>query len=727
MAIYFKDDIFYLETPDTSYIFGLYKEKFLLHLYWGKKILGKIDIEKSIPSKTTLQGLGITYDDIFATDGALPMEYSAFGSCDIREPGVHIRYSDGSTVSRFEYKGYTISKGKPDIKGLPSSYAEDESEADTLEIELFDSLKKITLKLVYTVYNTCDIIAKHVKIINDSNEACMVERAFSSCFDMANDSYDMITLSGGWAKECHIKRTPLFYGLSMVDSKRGQSSHQHNPFFALAEKNADENKGNVYGFSLVYSGNFKAACEVNEAEMIRTNLGINDFNFNWKLNPDEEFSTPESLLTYSDKGIGSMSRTFNKFVRTRICRGKYRDARRPILLNNWEATYFDFDEEKIMSIAKKAKEAGVELLVLDDGWFGKRNSDTCSLGDWYVNKDKLPFGIDGLAKKINKEGLKFGLWFEPEMISPDSDLYREHPDWCIHTPGRHKSLSRTQYTLDLSRDDVCDYIIGVFDYYLKNANIEYVKWDMNRSMTEVYSDSYAPDRQGEIYHRYMLGLYKVLDTIMKKFPDVLFEGCASGGGRFDLGMLCFFPQIWTSDNSDAIERLYIQYGTSLVYPASSMGAHVSAVPNHQVQRVCSVKTRGDIAMMGAFGYELDLNTLTDEEFEEVKKQVEYSKKYSSIIQKSDLYRLKSPFDSNFTSFEFVSEDKDNVFVLFANILSQSNCIMQNIKLMGIDDEDVYKDIDSGEEYTGSFLKNIGLFFENQSGDFKTQLITLKRI
>ncbi len=727
MSIKFSNNTFYLNTPNTSYIFGIYKNKLLVHLYYGKSITGEIVMDDALPTipYRALVPNSVGVSD--ASDAVLPMEYPTFGSCDFRESAIELHFCDGSMISKFEFAGYNISKGKPDICGLPSAYIESEDEADTLEVELYDSLKQITVKLIYTVYNTCDIITKSVKIINNSNDSCKVKRALSSCFDVPNDGYEMITLNGDWARERHVSRVPLFRGYSGIDSKRGASSHQHNPFFALVDKNADEERGNVYGFSLVYSGNFKAGAEVCEVNTVRPLIGINDYRFAWTLNQSEEFCTPEAIITFSDQGIGGMSRTLNKFVRTRICRGKFRDTRRPVLLNNWEATYFDFDEDKIIAIAQKAKEVGVELVVLDDGWFGKRNSDKCSLGDWVVNRDKLPNGIDGLAKKINDMGLKFGLWFEPEMVSPDSDLYRAHPDWCIHTKGRDRSLSRNQLTLDLSRDDVCDYIIDTISRHLTEANIEYIKWDMNRYMSEAGSELLGFEHSGEFYHRYILGLYRVLDALTSKFPEVLFEGCASGGGRFDLGMLYYHPQIWTSDDSDAIERLYIQYGTSLVYPVSTMGAHVSASPNHQVRRLTPLKTRADVAMMGAFGYELDLNTLTDDEIKAVKAQVDFNKKYSCIIQKSDLYRLKSPFNSNFAVFEFVSEDKNDVFVLFANILGEPNTILHNIKLQGIDDNDTYKDEETGKTYTGNFLKNIGLYFKNNKGDFQTEFIKLVRI
>ncbi len=496
-------------------------------------------------------------------------------------------------------------------------------------------------------------------------------------------------------------------------------------FFALARKNTDEFSGSVYGFALVYSGNFTAGAELDAWGGARAYLGISDFNFRWILEPGEKLQAPEVIMTYSAEGFNGMSQTFHRLVRKRVCRGEFRDAPRPVLINNWEATYFDFDEDKIVKIAKTAKELGVDLMVLDDGWFGKRDNDNCSLGDWYPHKRKLPEGIGGLAEKINAMDMKFGLWFEPEMVSPDSDLYRAHPDWILHTADITPSRGRNQYVLDLSRSDVCDYIIGFLTDILKNNPISYVKWDMNRSMTEVGSALLSCEKQQETAHRYMLGLYRVLETVTTAFPNVLFEGCAGGGGRFDLGMFYYYPQFWTSDNTDAVERMFIQYGTSMLYPTSVTGAHVSAVPNHQLKRVTSIKTRGDMAMLGRFGYELDLDTLTAEEKAEVKDQIRFYKKWGEIIHKSDMYRLMSPFDTNQFAVEFLSEDKKYVIVAFASVLGIVQARFERLYLKGLDKDATYKRLDNGRLYGGDMLAGIGLNMKNK-GDFSSEIIIFEK-
>lgn len=721
-----KNKIFNISTPDTTYLCGLYEDKFLVHIYYGRKITSTFRIEdvykyelKAFSPNVVCGGEELVSDDL------LQAEYPCYGSADLRKPAFHARYKDGSTVTKLEYKGHKITKGKPKLAGLPSAYIEQTDEADTLEIELYDSLTGLSIILMYTAYNTCDIITRSVRAVNGGGGDIEILKIMSMNLDMFDSEYDFVHLSGAWARERHINSAPLFAGNQNIDSARGMSSHYHNPFFALARKNADEFSGGVYGFGLVYSGNFTGGVEVNPWGTSRAYLGINDFNFRWILKPGEEFQTPEVIMTYSDNGFNRMSQTFHKLIRKRLCRGKYRDSERPVLINNWEATYFDFDEEKILNIAKTAKELGVELMVLDDGWFGKRNSDNCSLGDWYPDKNKLPDGIGGLAKKINALGMKFGLWFEPEMASPDSDLYRAHPDWILHTKNREPSQGRHQYILDLSRSDVCDYIIEFMSNILENNPIAYVKWDMNRSMSEAGSALLAAERQQETAHRYMLGLYHILETLTTKFPDVLFEGCSGGGGRFDLGMFYYYPQFWTSDNTDAVERMYIQYGTSMLYPSSVMGAHVSAVPNHQLSRTTPIKTRGDIAMLGRFGYELDLAKLSDEEKEIVKEQIKNYKKWGQIIHNADMYRLMSPFDSNYFGMEFLSDDKRYVIVVFASIMGKPEAKFEKLYLQGLDNSASYKNIDTGVQYGGDVLSNIGISMKNK-GDFTSEVMIFER-
>lgn len=509
------------------------------------------------------------------------------------------------------------------MDGLPATYVETDEEAETLEIYLEDKVINATLVLSYTVFKEYGAIARNVRIINNGDKKLVLDRALSMCLDMPDHDYEMVHLSGTWARERHIKTRKLEHGIQEVYSARGASSPHHNPFIALKREDATEQKGDVYGFNLVYSGNFLAQVEVDHYDAARVLMGINPFDFTWTLEEGESFQTPEAVMVYSDKGLNGMSGTYHKLYRNRLCRGEWRDKDRPVLINNWEATYFDFNEDKILEIAKASKELDIELFVLDDGWFGERNDDLKGLGDWYVNKEKLPTGIKGLAKKINDMGMQFGLWFEPEMVNKDSNLYRKHPDWIIQVPDRKNSPGRNQHVLDFSRKEVRDYIYEMMADTLRKAPITYVKWDMNRNMTEIGSAALSSDRQRETSHRYILGLYEMLDKLVMEFPHVLFESCASGGGRFDAGMLYYMPQTWTSDNSDAIERLNIQYGTSYVYPVSTMGAHVSAVPNHQLRRVTSLNTRGSVAVFGAFGYELNVKEMTEEEKRIVKKQVAF--------------------------------------------------------------------------------------------------------
>jgi len=720
-----ESKIFNISTKNTSYLFAVTNKGILLHIYYGKKIkqLNSLNHIIEFTSKA-FSSTDIPESD--ASTDLLPMEYPCYGSVDLRTPAFNAIYEDGSTVTVLSYKSHEIIDGKPELKGLPSTYVEDNNEAQTLIITMHDSLKNIDIKLYYTAFNEHDAIAKHVEIVNTSTETVSITSALSSSIDFHEADYDFVHLHGAWARERHIQRVPLINGNVSVDSKRGSSSHHHNPFFALASKNADEDNGEVYGFNLIYSGNFIAGTEVNAYNTARAYIGLNPFNFCWQLKPAETFVTPETVLVYSDNGFGKMSRTYHKLYRTRLAKGKYRDTKRPVLINNWEATYFDFNEEKILNIAKKAKEVGVELMVLDDGWFGKRDIDNCSLGDWVVDKNKLPDGIGSLATKINDLGMKFGLWFEPEMVSPDSDLYRAHPDWCLHVNGRKRNECRNQLILDLSRDDVCDYIIKAVSAILKSAPISYVKWDMNRNMSEIGSALLPANQQREVTHRYMLGLYRVLETITSTFPDILFESCSGGGGRFDGGMMYYMPQCWTSDNTDAIERLYIQHGTSLVYPVSSMGAHVSAVPNHQTGRTTDIRMRGDVATFGRFGYELDLSTLTDEEICIVKEQIIRYHELEDVIHHGEMYRLKSPYNGNIVSWEFVSDDNETVILAIYTILCKVQGPYYKIKLKGLDADAMYTDTVTGTSYAGDVLMNIGYNFDINK-DFNSEIKVFKKI
>lgn len=718
-----KEQVFHLKTSNTSYVMKVWRGKYLAHVYWGKKI-NDFSMENALLSRTS--GWSPMTDNEGYTLDFISQEYPTSCGSDYGMPAIKAVYDDGSRTVELVYEGYKLSKGKPVLKGLPATYVESEDEAETLEITLKDKVKNLKVILMYTVFNDYDAIARSVRVVNESEKDILLEKVLSGSVDFEESDYDLITLSGAWGRERRIERGPIRSGVQSIDSKRGSSSHYLNPFFAMCSKNANEEYGDVYGYNLVYSGNFTAGVEVSLSYKSRAYMGINDYDFSWKLEPNDEFTSPEMIMVYSDKGFGQMSRTFHKLYRKRLVRGKYRDEVRPILVNNWEATYFDFTEEKIVNLAKDAKELGIELLVLDDGWFGKRNDDKSSLGDWYVNREKLPLGIDGLAKRVNEEGLKFGLWLEPEMISVDSDLYRAHPDWCIHVPNRVRCEARNQLILDLSREEVCAYVKDAVNKILKEANISYVKWDMNRNMSQFGSAGLPADRQKEMPHRYMLGLYSILEDIISNNPDVLFEGCSGGGGRFDPGMLYYMPQIWASDDTDAVERLYIQYGTSLAYPISAMGAHVSAVPNHQTNRATSLKIRGDVAMSGNFGYELDLTKFTDEEKEEVKKQIEQYKELRAFLPKSDMYRLKSPYEGNDTAWMFISEDGSDIFAAYFRILCKVNGGIYRMKFKALDENEIYRVVNEDKEYTGAELMYIGLEVD-MHGDYTSKTWRLKKV
>lgn len=727
MSIIFneKEKVFHLQTPNTSYIMNVARDKYLCHGYWGKRI-DTIDMENAMLYRWIgFSPMTDNEDKTYSLD-FMPQEFPTGCGTDYRIPAISVVFEDGSRNTKLLYEGYKITSGKPKLPGLPATYVENSAEADTLEITLFDSLKKLKVILMYNVYNEIDVITRSVKVINEGNENIILEKIESASVDFENSDYDLITLPGAWGRERHIERQGLRSGIQSIESRRGASSHQLNPFFAMAAKGAQEEYGDVYGFNLVYSGNYTAGVEVDQIYKSRAWIGINDYDFSWKLESGQEFQAPEAVLVYSNQGFGQMSRTLHKLYRRRLVRGKYRDEVRPILANNWEATYFDFNEEKILGLAKEAADLGIELLVLDDGWFGKRNGDDNSLGDWFVNKEKLPDGIAQLSKKVNEYGIMFGLWFEPEMVSPDSQLYRAHPDWCIHVPDRMRTECRNQLTLDLSRKEVCDYIVETVSEVLDSASIGYVKWDMNRHMSELGSAGLSSERQKEMAHRYMLGLYDVFERIVTSHPDVLFESCSGGGGRFDPGMLYYMPQTWTSDDTDAVERLYIQYGTSLAYPISAMGSHVSAVPNHQANRVTSLKMRGDVAMSGNFGYELDLMKFTEEEKTEVRKQVQQYKELRTFIQSGDMYRLKSPFEGNTTSWMFISEDKCHIFAAYFRILCEVNSGPARMKFTALDPNALYEVVGEGKTYGGGELMNIGLVVDFW-GDYQSKTWRLKKL
>jgi len=722
-----KKKIFHLKNEEISYVIKILKNGQLGHLYWGKKIkkaerLARYDISQHRP----YEAYALKDDTGFILEN-IAREYPSFGQSDFREPAYQTEAENGSIISDLKYQDHQIYSGKKELAGLPSTYVEKESEAETLEITLYDEVTDLEVVLSYTVFNDYPIITRSANFKNQGQQKLNLKRALSMSVDFENKDFELLQLSGAWGRERDIIRRPLEQGITRIDSKRGGSSHQQNPFVALVEPETDEYRGEAYGYSLVYSANFIAQAERNHYGKTRLTMGINPFTFNWLLESGESFQTPEVVMNYSDRGLNKMSQNFHQLYRSRLVRGKHRDKQRPVLINNWEGTYFDFDTDKILEMAAAAAEVDLELFVLDDGWFGKRNDDTSSLGDWYVNEEKLPGGLEYLAQEINKLGMDFGLWFEPEMISPDSDLYREHPEWAIQVPERKSSESRQQLILDLSRSDVQDYIIERVSAILEKADIAYVKWDMNRPMTEYGSLELKAEHQSELNHRYILGLYRVLEEITSSFPEVLFESCAGGGGRFDPGMLHYMPQTWTSDDTDAVERLKIQYGTSLVYPASSMGAHVSAVPNHQVERSTSLKMRYDVASFGNLGYELDLTELNEKEMEAVKKQVNNYKEIRELVQFGDFYRLRSPFAGNFTAWSYLSQDQEEVLAGFYQVLATPNPKEETLKLKGLDPDRDYKELNSGEIYGGDELMNFGIKVPYLKEDFSSRVWRFRQI
>ena len=694
MAIIFHEEsrCFHLYNNEVSYIMRIMENEQMENLYYGKRIHDKEDFtyfhDEAMRSQMSV---------CIPEPGILSMqytrqEYPVYGTGDYRSPALCIAQENGSRIVNFVYASHEIYKGKKEILPLPATYVESEDEAESLEITLHDEVMDTDLILTYTIYADYPVITRNARFEQKGNSKIVLERAMSASVEFLDMDYEMVQLSGAWSRERYVKNRKLEMGIQAVQSLNGTCcGAEHNPFVALKRVHTTENQGEVYGFSLVYSGNYLAQVEVSTFDMTRVMLGINPEDFCWELKQGESFQTPEVVMVYSDKGLNKMSQTYHRLYRKRLMRGEWRDKARPILLNNWEATYFDFNEEKILNIAKKAKEAGVELFVLDDGWFGARNDDYRGLGDWYVNLDKLPDGISGLSRKVEELGLKFGLWVELEMVNKDSDLYRAHPDWIISAPERFESHARHQNVLDFSRKEVVDYIYEMIAKVIRESSISYIKWDMNRYMTEPYSKGTDSSQQGKVMHKYILGVYDLYTRLTTEFPEILFESCASGGARFDPAMLYFAPQTWTSDDTDASERTTIQYGTSYVYPIVSMGSHVSAVPNHQLHRITPIETRANVAYFGTFGYELDLNLLSEAEMERVKKQITFMKEYRNLIQvDGDFYRLLSPFEGNETSWMVVSQNKEQAVVGFYQRLNKVNASWLRLKLAGLDENTLYE-------------------------------------
>lgn len=738
MAInyYENEKVFKLDTLNSSYVIGIVDiEGFVGHIYYGPRIeshdiayLMRCSEPPFVPSANARDRL--SFLDCF------PMEYPTHGLGDFREGAISVRTENGTSALALFYKEHKIYKGKKQLEGLPATFG-NEDEVSTLELVCEDKILGLTVVLSYSVFEDTDAIARSVRVINDNEKPIYLTRIMSMSFDMDNEDYDLITLHGSWARERHINRRPVSLGFQGVSSIRGESSHQEHPFMALVSHNADQRQGEAYGMSFVYSGNFLAKTCVGQFDNLRVMMGIHPEDFSWKLEQGETFTAPEVVMVHSSEGIGGMSRSFHDLFRRHLIRGEYKNKKRPILINNWEATYFDFNTDKLISIAREASRLGIEMLVMDDGWFGHRNDDNSSLGDWFVNENKLPGGLDKLVSEVNKLGMKFGIWFEPEMISPDSDLYREHPDWAIAIPGRTPGLCRNQYVLDLTREEIVDYVYGRLEAILSSANIEYVKWDMNRQLSDIYSASLPADRQGELYHRYVLGVYKLQEKLISRFPHLLLENCSGGGARFDAGMLFYSPQIWCSDDTDAIERLEIQEGTSIVYPLSAMGAHVSDCPNHTVGRNTPFATRGYVALAGTFGYELDVTKIPEADRDMIPSQVKMYHSYNDIVREGDYYRLASYSENHkYDAYMVVTKDKKEALLTFVQVINRANCHSRNVKLQGLDANKKYKltyvddtaDTSKGEGireiYTGEELMKAGLIIQNPWGDYMGKLIYL---
>ncbi len=726
---------FHLSNGKISYLIKVLPNGQLGQLYFGKAIHDSGDFDHLLEMHhRPMTSWVFEGNNLFSLEHTR-QEYPSYGTTDYRRPAVEVLQTNGSRIIDLVYVSHTVTPGKPKLERLPATYCEEPGEAETLTILLRDELIGLEAELSYTLFAQYAAVARSVRLVNHGIQNLHLAQAMSLSLDLPDSDYEFIHFSGAWARERHMKVRRLEQGVQAVDSARGNSSHNHNPFIMLRRPGTTETQGEVIGFSLVYSGNFLAQAEVDTWDTTRVTMGINPFGFDWKLAPEEAFQTPEAVMVYSCEGMGDMSRTFHRLYRSRLARGQWRDKPRPILINNWEATYFDFTEEKLVAIAKTAKADGVELFVLDDGWFGARSNDFAGLGDWQANTSRLARGITGLAERIDALGMKFGLWFEPEMVNKDSDLYRAHPDWIISVPGRRASHGRNQYVLDFSRPEVVDNIYGQMAKILSEAKVSYIKWDMNRSISEPFSNALPADRQGELFHRYILGVYDLYDRLTTNFPHVLFESCASGGGRFDPGLLYYAPQGWASDNSDAVCRMKIQYGTSFCYPISSIGAHVSAVPNHQVYRDTPIATRANVAHFGTFGYELDLNKLSDDERGQVREQIKFMKEYREVLQFGDFYRLQSPFDGNFLAWMVVSPDKKTALVGWYKVLNEVDGPFRRVRLQGLDPAFRYR-VDGGPGHYGDELMNAGLVvtdsaagqcqsFERESCDFDSHIFVLK--
>lgn len=726
MAITVKDKIFNLETENTLYQMKVDRFGVLNHLWYGEKTDCCMDYLLDYPDAGFSGNIYEAENERTYSLNTLPQEYSTSGVGDFRISAISVTHEDGSNALDLRVREYQIKKGKYEIPGLPAVYAK-EDEAETLEITLKDTATEAEVILKYGVFEKEDVITRSVVVKNSGKTPIVINKVHSMCLDIPYGDWEWMHFYGRHTMERQAERVPVLHGISESSSSRGTSSHHQNPAVLLCEKDCTETNGHCIGAALMYSGGFQAQVEKDQLEQVRLVMGIHPDTFEWTLEAGEAFYTPEVILSCSTTGFAKLSQNFHHIIRNHVCRGTYQLSSRPVLINNWEATYFDFNEEKILNIARQASKLGIDMMVLDDGWFGKRDDDCSGLGDWFVNEKKLNGGLKALVEKINAMGMKFGLWFEPEMVSEDSDLYRNHPDWAIQIPGRKPMRSRYQLVLDMSNPEVVDYLYGVMSAILRENHIEYVKWDMNRSISDWYTATLSRGRQMEMPHRYVLGLYELLEKLTSEFPDVLFEGCSGGGGRFDAGMMYYCPQIWCSDDTDAHERTFIQYGTSFFYPTSTVGSHVSAVPNHQTGRITSIETRGVVAMAGSFGYELDLNQLSEEEKTVVAKQVTHYKEYQSLIYNGDYYRLANPFEDGMSAWSWISEDKKTILVQGVLFRAKPNVLRKTLRLMGLEAKKNYKIAGTEGVYTGVALMSGGVLLQRAVGDDVSFEIVLEEI
>lgn len=713
-----KDRTFTLQTKNTTYQMQVDRYGFLLHLYYGKKTDGCMDYLLTYYDRGFSGNPYDAGEDRTYSMDTLPQEFPCYGNGDFRSTAFAVENADGSMSCDLRYKSHKIFDGKYNLEGLPAVYAS-EQEAQTLEILMEDPVTGVKVVLLYGVLPAQDIITRSVSVKNESSGKIYLNKIESASLDFLYGDYELLTFYGRHAMERNVQRVPVVHGTQKIGSVRGTSSHQYNPMMILAEKETTEDKGNCYAMSFVYSGCFQGEVLKDQLNQTRMMLGLQEEAFRYPLETGEMFQAPEVILSYSSEGMNRLSQNLHHCIRQHICRGKYKEEIRPILINSWEAAYFDFTGDTIYELAKAAKEVNIDMLVMDDGWFGKRDDDNSGLGDWFVNEKKLGGTLGNLIKRINDLGVKFGIWIEPEMVSEDSDLYRKHPDWALTVPDRNPVRSRNQLVLDFSRKEVVDEIYDQICKVLDQGNIEYVKWDMNRSLMDVYS-SVTRD-QGRVLHDYVLGLYDFLERLVQRYPNLLIEGCSGGGGRFDAGMMYYTPQIWCSDNTDAIDRLRIQYGTSFGYPVSVVGSHVSAVPNHQTGRKTPLHTRGVVAMSGTFGYELNLMKLSEEEKQEIREQIAEYKSYASIIQNGLYYRLSNPTTEEICAWEFVHTDEKEQSKVLLNIVMQvihGNMTVNYVKLQGLEETAVYREEKSGKRYTGAALMYGGMPLPIEPGEYQ---------